>query len=212
MEKLFDDPNMKTILDVLDEEEYSPGKNLMFKPFSLPVDKIDVVIMGDNPYRNFKFNNGLAFASAIHDKAIKFPEELDTIITDFALNYKSDLVYDEYELFDSSLELWHEQGILLLNYSLSIGLNRYHTSYWKFFTEAIIKFIDNRDNIGFIFIGDCSYLSEKIKNPKNGYLKFPPIIVKGESNPNYWQLNLFQSIDEWQETKKKKKFKYDKEG
>ena len=62
LQPLFDDPKMQKIKDdVLPRTKFYPDPSAIFRAFSMPIDQIKVVILGQDPYYNGTAN-GLAFA------------------------------------------------------------------------------------------------------------------------------------------------------
>lgn len=126
---------------------YTPNKRNIFKAFSMPVDKIKVLILGQDPYPEPGFATGLAFAVPEGNRR----PALD-IIKDELFYYCNDITVDL--RFDSTLEHWHSQGVLMLNAYLTTQewTTKAHKKLWESFTEQIIQFLSVRKD-PIIFVG-----------------------------------------------------------
>lgn len=108
-----------------------------FRAFSLcPLDRIKVVIIGQDPYPQPGIADGLAFST---QKPGYIPETLRIVFNDIARSVYP--MKDREGLFEtSSLEWWAKQGVLLLNFSLTVRAfhSNSHKEIWKpFITKAI---------------------------------------------------------------------------
>ncbi len=112
---------------------FPPG-NLIFKAFELtPWDKVNVIILGQDPYHNPGEAMGLCF-SVPKDKRV--PPSLKNIYKEI----HADLGIEIPDHGD--LTNWAQQGVLLLNSILTVEQNTpgSHKSLgWQQFTDAIIK-------------------------------------------------------------------------
>lgn len=166
--KTWDDFFNKTdVINVLDniykfieEEEKKyyplkvfPKKENLFKCFELtPFDKMRVVLIGMDPYINeidgICQAQGLCFS--VPDK-FPLPPSLKNIfkelVSDIKCNYPT----------SGNLTKWGNQGVLLLNRSLSVlqGNSNSHKKQWTDFNIKLIEFIlDNKDFCVFICWGN----------------------------------------------------------
>jgi len=89
------------------ETEFLPNPVDVLRCLSLPLSKVKVVIVGQDPYPNRQHACGLAFA--LGDLNQKLPKSLE--------NIRKELVTDLncVEALRLDLANWHEQGVLLLN-------------------------------------------------------------------------------------------------
>lgn len=107
-----------------------PSKQNVFRIFKLcPLEKIKVVILGQDPYHGENQANGIAFAV---NKDIAVPPSLRNIME------KSGCV-------DKTLVSWVRRGIFMLNTSLTVTKNtpNSHSKIWKKFSECLIRYISN---------------------------------------------------------------------
>lgn len=127
---------------------YPPGK-LIFNAFDLcPFDKVKVVILGQDPYHEPGQAMGLSFS--VPD-GVRLPPSLVNIYKEI----ESDLGI----LVKTSGDLtrWEEQGILLLNATLTVRAhmaNSHQGLGWGAFTDAAIKALsDEREHLVFMLWG-----------------------------------------------------------
>jgi uracil-DNA glycosylase len=127
-----------------------PKGNSIFKAFdACPFEQLKVVILGQDPYPTPGHAHGLCFSVPSTVKPI--PKSLNNIFKEI----KSD-IGTEFPL-DGNLERWAEQGILLLNTSLTVraGEPNSHKDFgWEKFTDAVIRSISsNKTGVVFLLWG-----------------------------------------------------------
>lgn len=133
---------------------YPPAK-LIFNAFDkCPFDKVKVVILGQDPYHGVGQAHGLCFSV---NKGIPFPPSLLNIFKEI----ESDMGTPIPE--DGDLTRWSEQGVLLLNATLTVRASQagsHQRRGWEEFTDAAIRELaSRRDGIVFILWG--SYAQKK---------------------------------------------------
>ena len=128
---------------------YPPGSQI-FKAFELcPLDRVKVVILGQDPYHGAGQAMGLSFS--VPDN-IPAPPSLKNIFkeieTDLGIRMSG----------RPNLEHWAEQGVLLLNAVLTVraGEPASHSAIgWQRFTDAVIKIIsDKKTGVVFLLWGN----------------------------------------------------------
>ena len=124
-----------------------PDPKNFFRAFDLcELNKVKVVIIGQDPYHTPGVPNGLAFSV---NKNQKLPPSLINIFREL----ESDLGVKNYI---GDLSAWSRQGVLLLNTCLSVcaGLPASHSNIgWENFTNAAIEEIQKKKNIIFLLWG-----------------------------------------------------------
>ena len=112
---------------------FPPG-NLIFNAFNLtPLNKVKVVIIGQDPYHGFGQAHGLCFSV---QAGVELPPSLKNIFKEL----QSDIGFKTPQ--HGSLEKWAIQGVLLLNASLTVneGEANSHAQFgWAAFTDAVIR-------------------------------------------------------------------------
>lgn len=125
-----------------------PGK-FIFKAFdSCPLDKVKVVILGQDPYHTKGVANGLAFST---NEGQRIPPSLLNIYKEISKEFNSPIPTSP------DLTRWSNQGVLLLNATLTVreGFAGSHQGKgWEQFTDAVIKKLsDEKQNLVFILWG-----------------------------------------------------------
>ena len=128
---------------------FPPGSQI-FRAFDLtPVDKLKVVILGQDPYHGPGQAHGLSFSVPANMPA---PPSLKNIFKEI----ESDLGVKMSGY--PNLEKWASQGVLLLNAVLTVqsGAAASHSKIgWEEFTDAVIKYIsDNCEGVVFLLWGN----------------------------------------------------------
>lgn len=128
---------------------FPPGGQI-FKAFELcPLDKVKVVILGQDPYHGYGQAMGLSFSVP---QGVEAPPSLKNIFKEI----ESDLGIRMSGSPD--LRPWAEQGVLLLNSVLTVraGQPASHSRIgWQTFTDAVIKTISDRcEGVVFLLWGN----------------------------------------------------------
>ena len=142
------------------EVVYPPPK-FIFRAFDLcPFEKVKVVILGQDPYHGPKQANGLCFAVS---EGVAPPPSLQNIFkeleTDLGCRHAvSTSAVDTACLQNSDLSRWAEQGVLLLNATLTVRARlagSHQGRGWEQFTDAAIKALsEEREHLVFILWGN----------------------------------------------------------
>ena len=133
---------------------YPPG-NLIFNAFShCSFEDVKVVILGQDPYHGARQANGLAFSVA---DGISIPPSL--------LNIFKEIHEDVGKSIPKSgnLERWANQGVLLLNATLTVragAAGSHQGKGWEQFTDAVIQCISSEKE-GIVFLLWGSYAQKK---------------------------------------------------
>ncbi|MDR0982310.1 MAG: uracil-DNA glycosylase [Culturomica sp.] len=146
---------------------YPPGK-LIFNAFNhCPVEQTKVVILGQDPYHGPGQAHGLCFSVS---EGVQQPPSLQNIFKEI----ESDLGVGAPT--SGNLERWAEQGVLLLNATLTVKAHEagsHQNKGWEQFTDAVIRRLtDYKDHLVFLLWG--SYAQRKgsfINTSRNLVLK-----------------------------------------
>ena len=127
---------------------YPPGK-LIFNAFNLcPFDKVKVVIIGQDPYHEPGQAHGLSFSVC---DGVPFPPSLQNIFKEIEQDLGMPIP------MTGNLTRWAEQGVLLLNATLTVRAHQaasHQRRGWEEFTDAAIKALNaDRDHLVFILWG-----------------------------------------------------------
>jgi len=133
---------------------FPPG-SLIFNAFNrTPLDKVKVVLLGQDPYHGAGQAHGLCFS--VPDGVAK-PPSLVNIFKEL----ESDLGIPAPK--HGSLERWADQGVLLLNATLTVRENQagsHQNRGWETFTDAAIVQLSER-RTGLIFVLWGNYATAK---------------------------------------------------
>ena len=148
---------------------YPPGK-FIFNAFDqCPFDKVKVVILGQDPYHEPGQAHGLCFS--VND-GVQYPPSLQNIFKEI----QSDLGMSIPK--SGNLERWAQQGVLLLNASLTVrahSAGSHQRKGWEEFTDAAIhRIAEGKENVAFILWGSFAQKKGEFINPdKHLVLKSP---------------------------------------
>jgi uracil-DNA glycosylase len=152
---LFDEPYFSQISAHLKTEKalnsiIYPKGSLIFNAFEqTPFDKVQVVILGQDPYHNPGQAMGLSFS--VPD-GVKIPPSLVNIYKELNKDIGMPIPTT------GNLTKWAQQGVLLLNAILTVRANEpasHGKIGWMEFTNDIIKIIsDQKRNIVFLLWGN----------------------------------------------------------
>ena len=132
-----------------------PPARLIFNAFDhCPFNDVKVVILGQDPYHGAGQANGLCFSV---NKGVPFPPSLNNIFKEIESDTGTPVPQD------GDLTRWSDQGVLLLNATLTVRASQagsHQKRGWEEFTDAAIRELaTKRDNIVFILWG--SYAQKK---------------------------------------------------
>lgn len=133
---------------------YPPGK-FIFNAFNLcPFEQVKVVIIGQDPYHGPGQAHGLCFS--VND-GIAFPPSLVNIFKEIQSDTNSPIPTS------GNLTRWAEQGVLLLNATLTVRAHQagsHQRKGWEEFTDAAIRILaEEKKHLVFILWG--SYAQKK---------------------------------------------------
>lgn len=162
LQEEFEKPYFRSLTDFVRKQYanttvYPPAK-LIFNAFdSCPFDKVKVVIVGQDPYHEPGQAHGLCFS--VNDN-VQIPPSLLNIYKEI----ENDLGTPPPR--SGNLMRWSEQGVLLLNATLTVQAHRagsHQGKGWEEFTDAVIKCLaDQRKHLVFILWG--AYAQKKGAN------------------------------------------------
>ncbi len=147
----------KTVKQEYASAKCFPPRNQIFRALEItPFDKVKVVIIGQDPYHNDFQANGLCFSVS---ESVAAPPSLKNIF----IELKDDLGIERTK---KELDDWAEQGVLLLNATLSVKAhspNSHKDLGWEKFTDFIIKSIsDKKQDVVFVLWGAFAQKKEEL--------------------------------------------------
>ena len=141
--------------------EYLSGKAIypapqnIFNAFNLcPLDRVKVVIIGQDPYHGDGQANGLCFSV---DDGVDFPPSLRNIFKEVADDIGKPVP------LSGNLDRWAEQGVLMLNAVLTVRAHEAASHAgrgWEQFTDAVVRIIAEQKQ-GVVYMLWGSYAQKK---------------------------------------------------
>lgn len=127
---------------------YPPARKIFAAFDYCPWDRTKVVILGQDPYHGFHQANGMAFSV---DRGITIPPSLRNIFQEVHFDTKAP------NRTDGDLTRWAQQGVLLLNATLTVRENApgsHQGRGWEEFTDEVIRRISaSRPHVVFMLWG-----------------------------------------------------------
>lgn len=173
LESEFSKPYFKELSNFLhaeyEKKQIFPKKAQVFRAFTTDLNKVTVVILGQDPYHTPGAAHGLAFSvpdsQPIPPSLVNIYKEIDSDI-------------GKHQNSTGNLTSWQDQGVLLLNNTLTVeahraGSHRGHG--WEIFTEAVIKYLnETRPHLVFLLWGrDARAKANLIDKQKHLILESP---------------------------------------
>ena len=153
LENEFSSPYFKQLVDFV-KDEYTrytcyPRGNHIFAAFDrCTFNDVKVVIIGQDPYHGPGQANGLCFSV---NNGVPHPPSLINIFKE--IEQDLGIAYPK----SGNLERWADQGVLLLNATLTVRAHQagsHQNKGWEQFTDAVIKVLSSqKENIVFMLWG-----------------------------------------------------------
>lgn len=156
----FEQPYMQELKQFLTVEKQQgkiifPAGDLIFNAFNTtPFQSVKVVILGQDPYHGPDQAHGLCFSVL---PGVPFPPSLRNIFKE--IHQDLDVPMPEH----GCLQSWAEQGVLLLNATLTVEQSRagsHQGRGWERFTDRTIQLL-NEQREGLVFLLWGSYAQKK---------------------------------------------------
>lgn len=151
----FEKPYFKALAEFVRDEYksgvvYPPPTNI-FRAFELcPFEKVEVVILGQDPYHGPGQANGLCFAVG---EETPLPPSLKNIFKEIEAEYGEPM-----KNRSGDLSRWAKQGVLLLNATLTVrahGAGSHQNKGWEEFTDAVVRALsEKREHLVFMLWGN----------------------------------------------------------
>lgn len=142
-----------------------PKEKDMFRAFEMtPYDEVKVVILGQDPYHEDGQANGLAFSV---NSGTKMPPSLRNIFKELKDDLGGEL------RTNTDLSDWAEQGVLLLNTSLTVIESQANSmaKLWEPFTDSVIRLLNEQEwPIVFVLWGNNARKKKSIIDMSRHYV------------------------------------------
>lgn len=188
-----------------------------------PLDKVKVVMLGQDPYHTPDTADGLAFSS--RKKMNQYMDMRTSIPSMWHICESLDDMWPDNfpPMIENDLTSWANQGVLLLNRVLTVDQGKAKSHYnppfqWQRFTKKTIELVDKKDHIVWILLGKPAQEAEKyLKNTnrlvimqehpaaaayRNGkwdhgkcFLRANEYLVKHGKEPIEWIINMFNETN-----------------
>ena len=188
------------------DKKFTPPLKQIFRAFEeCPYDNLKVVIIGQDPYPQLGVADGISFSCS------------NTNMLQPSLRYvlgevNKTIYGDNPVSTDVDLKRWSNQGILMLNTSLTteVGKIGQHYDIWKGFTAYLLDYLThNKENIVYIYMGkkaqewavltgdnnhklfvshpaSAAYTKQKHWNSDNVFLKTQLLVKKYHNSDIIW--------------------------
>lgn len=175
---------LQRISDDISEESKSsviyPPPNRVFRAFSLPLEKVRVILIGQDPYHD---GNAVGLCFSIPPGAKTNPS---------LQNIYNELESEGYKpKRTGSLVHWAQQGCLMLNTALTVekGSPESHLKFWYPFAEQLLQYVsDNTKNVAWLLMENTL---PSLRNwPTKMVIKFSSHLILA----HYLPIDLFNLI------------------
>ena len=162
----FDKPYMSELGEFLRAEKaagkeiYPPGPLIFNALNSTPLDRVKVVIIGQDPYHGPGQAHGLCFSV---QPGVPTPPSLVNIYKELKRDLNIDIPSHGY------LQSWADQGVLLLNTSLTVergNAGSHAAKGWQLFTDRVIEVVSRqRPKLVFLLWGSHAQGKQRLIDP-----------------------------------------------
>ena len=162
---------------------FEPAPENVFKAFHCcPYENCCAVILGQDPYPQKGVATGIAFGNDLK-KSPSLSPSLGVILNSLTRNS------EDLPIFDTTLESWERQGILLLNSSLTVKTDKpgSHAEAWRPFIKSFVeKLSEKKPSLFWMLLGKQAWEFKKyIKGGNDG--KFGNIVT--DYHPAFYARN-----------------------
>jgi len=126
---------------------YPPASRIFAAFNETPFDQVKVIILGQDPYHGPNQANGLSFSVA---EGIRTPPSLQNIFKEIQSDIGTQVPQS------GNLERWSQQGVLLLNATLTVQAGKpgsHQHKGWEEFTDSVIRVLNEKEHLVFVLWG-----------------------------------------------------------
>ncbi|MGF6689968.1 uracil-DNA glycosylase [Metapseudomonas resinovorans] len=162
----FDKPYMQALSEFLRQEKaagkviFPPGPLIFNALNSTPLERVKVVIIGQDPYHGPGQAHGLCFSV---QPGVPAPPSLQNIYKELKRDLNIEIPSHGY------LQSWADQGVLMLNTSLTVEQARagsHAAAGWQPFTDKVIEVVSqSRPRLVFLLWGSHAQGKERLIDP-----------------------------------------------
>jgi uracil-DNA glycosylase len=170
---------------------FPKGSNIFAAFDKTPFDKVKVVILGQDPYHGTGQAHGLSF-SVLENQS--FPPSLRNIFKEL----KNDLNIPIPTT--GNLSKWADQGVLLLNATLTVRANQpgsHQKKGWENFTDTVIRELSaKRSNIVFLLWGKYAQAKEPLIDSTKHFILTAPHPSPFSADRGFFGCKHFSKVNE----------------
>jgi len=144
---------------------YPPGSQIFHAFNKTPFDKVKVVVIGQDPYHGEGQAHGLCFSVP---KGIAQPPSLKNIFKELHRDNGMEIPKT------GNLESWAEQGVLLINATLTVRAHQagsHQKKGWETFTDKVIEILsEEKEGLIFLLWGAFAQAKSNLIDEKKHYI------------------------------------------
>jgi uracil-DNA glycosylase len=202
LSKDFENILMTLYNDSQNGKRFTPTLKQLFRAFEeCPYDKLKVIVIAENPYPKLNVADGIAFSCsniAKEEQALTylFDEIERTVYNPSKVTEKSVQPREKYNL---DLKRWANQGVLLLNTSMTteLGNVKGHKELWKPFITYLLDMLSTYNTgLCYAFLGkDAKEWNKAVPASNYKFFTSNPISAYYHPNKQWNSGNLFNQIN-----------------
>ena len=175
-----------------------PPRELIFNAFKLtPLDKVNVVVIGQDPYHEEGQAMGLSFSVPNN---CKIPPSLINIFKEIELEFDKPVM----KLGD--LTYLTKQGVFLINTILTVEEGKpmsHKIKEYSYFIQDLLGFLENLDQpiVYMLWGGNAHKYEQFIHNPNHFVIKRTHPSPLGANQGGWFNMNTFRSCNDFLESK-----------
>ena len=183
-----------------------PPRELLFNAFKLtPLDKVRVVIVGQDPYHEPDQAMGLSFSVP---KGVKVPPSLVNIYKEIAQEYDCKMDFSS-----GDLTYLAKQGVLLLNSILSVRAHQalsHNIEEYRTFLARVLELLDHQNQpiVFLLWGGPARKLKAYLHNPSHLILECIHPSPLAANHGGWFGNNHFKLANKYLENNKQKEIKW----
>lgn len=197
---------IKTLEDLVqDEKRFTPPLRMVFRAFTeCPLDKLKVIVVGQDPYPQLGVADGISFSCGNTGKREASLRYIHNAIAKTVYDNKVDI-----KDLNPDLVEWSRQGVLMLNTTLTteVGKIGKHFSIWEPFTSYLIDMLNARSKENnkpyvWVFLGKKAQELEDLLNDDQIILRASHPASAAYAKEKEWDCNnVFNEVNNQLEKK-----------
>jgi len=200
----FDKILNELISKVNQGKRFTPTIKNIFRAFEeCPYDELKVVLISQDPYPGLNIADGIAFSCSIQNKVEK----------SLGIIYESIKRTTGIECTQTDLSCWSNQGMLLLNSSLTTTINLAgdHRYLWKDFIIYLLDHLNHKkENLIYVFMGKYAQeYEEYLSSDKNKKIMISHPASASYNNVIWDCKDVWNKINNYLEDEQRRKIKFD---